>query len=205
MILLASSCTEDAHEGEAEAEGEAEGETDGTRTVLTSSALRREGGRRYGASTGLSEVVHPCPTGSHTCLTPTAVSGQAFQVAIRISYSETYIRLVPVGTMGFDKSYDFDFAEPPPMLGDISCCDGHEFGAHVASFKDAEIFFAYLDVTVDAFSVGVADPHTFRLVYADDSDDYCDAAMTFVGSSLCPLGGGDCKDTDPAVYPGSGC
>ncbi|MEY3013159.1 MAG: hypothetical protein RIT45_1894, partial [Pseudomonadota bacterium] len=38
----------------------------------------------------------------------------------------------------------------------------------------------------------------------DDSDGYCDKGMTVVGKpSICPLGGGDCNDTDKAVNPGA--
>jgi len=36
----------------------------------------------------------------------------------------------------------------------------------------------------------------------DDGDDYCDASMTVVGlPAVCPLGGGDCQDNNPAIYP----
>ncbi|MBD3312869.1 hypothetical protein GF345_00345 [Candidatus Woesearchaeota archaeon] len=37
----------------------------------------------------------------------------------------------------------------------------------------------------------------------DDNDDYCDGTMTYTGSQLCPLGGNDCNDDDPGVYPGA--
>ncbi|MSQ82710.1 MAG: hypothetical protein EXR77_07305, partial [Myxococcales bacterium] len=36
----------------------------------------------------------------------------------------------------------------------------------------------------------------------DDGDQYCDSAMTTVGTpALCPKGGGDCNDTNNGVYP----
>ncbi len=38
----------------------------------------------------------------------------------------------------------------------------------------------------------------------DDSDDYCDQAMTTVGTpAVCPNGGDDCDDTNSAVNPGA--
>ena len=40
----------------------------------------------------------------------------------------------------------------------------------------------------------------------DDGDGYCDGDMS-VGEyhSVCPLGGGDCEDSDGSTFPGSGC
>ncbi len=37
----------------------------------------------------------------------------------------------------------------------------------------------------------------------DDGDDYCDSALAIIGTpAVCPLGGGDCDDTNSAVNPG---
>ncbi len=39
----------------------------------------------------------------------------------------------------------------------------------------------------------------------DDSDKFCDSAMTVVGApNVCPNGGGDCVDTNPNANPGKG-
>lgn len=134
-------------------------------TKLTSTSL----GTR--TSSGLNVAVHPCPTGTVTCVTPSNFSGKAIKTALRIGSGGTYISVTTATSGDLSKVTssttlnDFDFAAGLTFSATGSIEKEFDAGA---SFKDALMFFDYIDVTFTAPSFGVSTATTLRLVFAND-------------------------------------
>ncbi len=171
-------------------------------TFLSSSLSAR------GASAGLNQAVHPCPSGTHTCFSPKNFSGKVITTQLRVTSggSLTSLKVIDGGSLDSNvtstsKLGDFDFLQALAISGTPTSTD---FGASGA-YKDVLIYFDYVDVTFTNAGIGVATEQTVRIAYAtDDAKGYVRGDILLkVGADFkwCPTTAtttGDCTLTRPA-------